>query len=192
MIVDVIASRTASAPCPARARPFLTLSRPRSAMRGRWSSIVNRVVRSTNVPIAERPRPMMRSPSQCPGTARSSASAGRALIMMSGPTNSLPRPRRRALGARSARLAGRPSARGAVPPAPGCAALGQSPRARPSSIHRRATRSGADGRSAAGSTMSPMSVLAAAMTSTTPGAHVWTRHGRPVLSHHVPARRSCT
>ena len=28
-----------------------------------------------------------------------------------------------------------------------------------------------------------MSVLAAAMTSTTPGAHVWTRHGRPVLSH---------
>ena len=45
VIVDVIASRTASAPCPARARPFLTLSRPRSAMRGRWSSIVNRVVR---------------------------------------------------------------------------------------------------------------------------------------------------
>ena len=30
----------------------------------------------------------------------------------------------------------------------------------------------------------PMSVLAAAMTSTTPGAHVWARHGRPVLSHH--------
>ena len=34
----------------------------------------------------------IRSPSQCPGTARSSASAGRALIMMSEPTNSLPRP----------------------------------------------------------------------------------------------------
>ena len=33
----------------------------------------------------------------------SSASAGRALIMMSEPTNSLPRPRRRALGTRSAR-----------------------------------------------------------------------------------------
>ena len=30
----------------------------------------------------------------------------------------------------------------------------------------------------------PMSVLAAAMTSTTPGARVWARHGRPVLSHH--------
>ena len=30
----------------------------------------------------------------------------------------------------------------------------------------------------------PMSVLAAAMTSTTPGADVWARHGRPVLSHH--------
>ena len=102
-VIDVIASRTASAPCPARAGPFLTLSRPRSAMRGRWSSIVNRVVRSTNVPIAELPSPMMRSPSQCPGTARSSASAGRALIMMSEPTNSLPRPRRRALGTRSAR-----------------------------------------------------------------------------------------
>ena len=76
---------------------------PRSAMRGRWSSIVNRVVRSTNVPIAELPSPMIRSPSQCPGTARSSASAGRSLIMMSEPTNSLPRPRRRALGTRSAR-----------------------------------------------------------------------------------------
>ena len=71
-------------------------------MRGRWSSIVNRVVRSTNVPIAELPSPMIRSPSQCPGTARSSASAGRSLIMMSEPTNSLPRPRRRALGTRSA------------------------------------------------------------------------------------------
>ena len=53
MIVEVIASRTASAPCPARAGPFLTLSRPRSAILGRWSSIVNRVVRSTKVPIAE-------------------------------------------------------------------------------------------------------------------------------------------
>ena len=30
---------------------------------------MNRVVRSTNVPIAELPSPMMRSPSQCPGTA---------------------------------------------------------------------------------------------------------------------------
>ena len=75
---------------------------------------------------------------------------------MSAPTNSLPRPRRRALGALSAR----PVRRQAVSsrrsaPAPGCTALGKSPRARPSSIHRRDTRSGADGRSAAGSTMSP-------------------------------------
>ena len=30
----------------------------------------------------------------------------------------------------------------------------------------------------------PMSVLAAAITSTTPGADVWARRGRPVLSHH--------
>ena len=29
-----------------------------------------------------------------------------------------------------------------------------------------------------------MSVLTVAMTSTTPGAHVWARHGPPVLSHH--------
>lgn len=36
--------------------------------------MVNLVVRSTRVPIAERFRPMVRSPSQCPGTARSSAS----------------------------------------------------------------------------------------------------------------------
>ena len=47
---------------------------------------MNLVVRSTNVPIAERSNPMMRSPSQCPGTARSSASAGRSLIITSGVT----------------------------------------------------------------------------------------------------------
>ena len=64
---------------------------------------MNRVVCSTNVPIAELPRPMIRSPSQCPGTARFSASAGRSLIMISGPTDALPRPRRRALGTRNAR-----------------------------------------------------------------------------------------
>src|SRR5947209_11261610 len=42
--------------------------------------MVNRVVRSTRVPIAELSRPRMRSPSQCPGTARSSTSAGRSVI----------------------------------------------------------------------------------------------------------------
>ena len=65
--------------------------------------MVNRVVRSTRVPIAELFKPTMRSPSQCPGTARSAASAGRSLIMTSGLTNFLPRPRVRARGTRSAR-----------------------------------------------------------------------------------------
>jgi hypothetical protein len=65
--------------------------------------MVNRVVRSTRVPIAERFSPMIRSPSQCPGTARSAASAGRSLIMISLVMNFLPRPRVRALGMRSAR-----------------------------------------------------------------------------------------
>src|SRR5712691_12086120 len=40
-------------------------------MRGRCSNMVNRVVRSTSVPIADRFSPMIRSPSQCPGTTRS-------------------------------------------------------------------------------------------------------------------------
>ena len=77
------------APCPAR--------------RGRCSSIVNRVVRSTRVPIAELPSPRMRSPSQCPGTARSAASAGRWAIMISGEIKLLPRLRVRALGTRNSR-----------------------------------------------------------------------------------------
>jgi hypothetical protein len=64
---------------------------------------VKRVIRSTRVPIAELPRPRMRSPSQWPGTARSAASAGRWLIMISGETKVLPRPRVRALGTRNTR-----------------------------------------------------------------------------------------
>ena len=64
---------------------------------------MNRVVRSTSVPIAELWSPRIRSPSQCPGTARSSASAGRWLIMISGATNVLRRLRVRALGTRNAR-----------------------------------------------------------------------------------------
>ena len=91
------------APCPARAGPFLTGGPPCPAIRGRCSRIVNRVVRSTRVPIAELPSPRIKSPSQCPGTARSSASAGRSRIMISGLTNFWPRPRVRALGTRSAR-----------------------------------------------------------------------------------------
>src|SRR3546814_3432089 len=60
---------------------------PCPASRGRCSSIVKRVVRSTCVPIAELPKPRMRPPSQCPGTVRSAASAGRWLIMISGETS---------------------------------------------------------------------------------------------------------
>jgi hypothetical protein len=70
------------------------------SFRGRSS--VYRVVRSTSVPTGLRPPPpRMRSPSQCPGTARSSASAGRSLsIIMPGirPRRStVPRGRRWAL-----------------------------------------------------------------------------------------------
>ena len=44
--------------------------------------MTNRVDRSTSVPIADLlPAPRIRSPSQCPGTARSAASAGRSLII---------------------------------------------------------------------------------------------------------------
>ena len=104
VIVRAMASRTASAPCPASAGPFLVRTpQPWPAMRGRCSRIVNRVVRSTSVPMAELPKPKMRSPSQWPGTARSAASAGRWLSMTSGPTKALPSLRLRARGTRSAR-----------------------------------------------------------------------------------------
>lgn len=61
------------------------------------------MVRSTRVPIADRFNPMIRSPSQCPGTALSATSAGRSLIMSSGVMNFLPRALMRARGTRSAR-----------------------------------------------------------------------------------------
>src|SRR3954466_9850941 len=64
---------------------------------------VNRVVRSTRVPIAELPSPRMRSPSQARGPARSAASAGRLLGRISRVKDLLPRPRRRARGTWSAR-----------------------------------------------------------------------------------------
>jgi hypothetical protein len=51
----------------------------RAAWGGRCNNRVKRVVRSTNVPIAELPRPRMRSPSQWPGTARSASSGGHSL-----------------------------------------------------------------------------------------------------------------
>jgi hypothetical protein len=51
---EAIASRTAPALCPATAEPCLTLGSPWPSMRGGCSSMVNRVVRSTRVPVAER------------------------------------------------------------------------------------------------------------------------------------------
>lgn len=152
-----IAFRTASAPCPARAGPFFTRLCPCSAILGRWIKSVNRVVRSTSVPIAELSRPIIRSPSQCPGTARSSTSAGRSLIMISGRTNSLPRFRRRALGTRRAR----PVRRHAVnsrrrAPRPCTKVPGKLPHARLSPIHLLESLSEGDGRSVAGSTMLPI------------------------------------
>jgi len=64
---------------------------------GRANSCTNRECRSTRVPTADGRRPITRSPSQCPGTARSSTSAGRSLM----PTvsRSCPRP----CGSRAAR-----------------------------------------------------------------------------------------
>ena len=58
----------------------MTASRTASAVcqPGRYSKIVNREVRSTRVPIADRlSAPVIRSPSQCPGSLRSAAAAGR-------------------------------------------------------------------------------------------------------------------
>lgn len=52
---------------------------------------MKRVDRSTSVPIAALPTRKMRSPPQWPGTARSSASAGRSPIMISGDTKPLQR-----------------------------------------------------------------------------------------------------
>src|SRR5262245_14733959 len=67
-----------------RGEGFLQAIRTRSALWscGRCSSITYRVARSTKVPIADAPSlPMIRSPSQWPGTVRSATSAGRSLIM---------------------------------------------------------------------------------------------------------------
>lgn len=116
------------------AGPFFTRGEsPCPARRGRCSRIVKRVVRSTSEPIAEPPRPRMTSPSQCPGTARSAASAGRWLFMISGVTKPLGRdhaaqllrkldPRRTVVSARSHRTTGEYSC------AFGCAALPTQPR----------------------------------------------------------------
>ena len=64
---------------------------------------MNLVVRSTSVPMADLLSPMIKSPSQWPGTARSATSAGRSVIMISAVTKCFPRPFARARGTRSAR-----------------------------------------------------------------------------------------
>ena len=80
---------------PGQRGPILFLGRRHDLpSRGRCNSTVKRVVRSTSVPIAERFGPMIRSPSQWPGTSRPSTSAGRSLINTSGVTDFLPRPSR--------------------------------------------------------------------------------------------------
>jgi len=49
---------------------------------GRCNSVVKPALRSTNVPIADLPfLPRIKSPSQCPGSARSATSAGRWLML---------------------------------------------------------------------------------------------------------------
>src|SRR4051794_19868579 len=80
MIERVIASRTASAPCPASAGPFFTrASWPWPIMGGRCSSRVKRVVRSTNnLRRDEGLAPPARARSRCPQHP-SSAQAGRQL-----------------------------------------------------------------------------------------------------------------
>ena len=86
LIVSAIALRTAPAPAPVIGGPVPTLGVLCPSIGGRCNSIVNRLDRSTRVPIADRSVPRIRSPSQCPGTARSSTSAGRSLINSSSVT----------------------------------------------------------------------------------------------------------
>jgi hypothetical protein len=109
VIEDAIASRTASAPCPASGGPFLTLSSPWHSMGGG----VQQHREPGGAPIAELSSPRIRSPSQCPGTARSSASAGRSLIRILGVTNIFPPPA--SAGPRHAQRPTGPQARGHLP-----------------------------------------------------------------------------
>ena len=128
---------------------------------------------------------MIRSPSQCPGTARSAASAGRSLIMIlwayklfAAAPAAGPRHAQRPPGAQACRQ------RAAQGPPPLDVqrlvdGLVRDPHRvivwilypEPMGDLLRAPR------------RRPVSVLAAAMTSPTPGAHGGARHGRPVLSH---------
>jgi hypothetical protein len=144
-----------TSPCPCR--------------RGRCSSIVNRVVRSTRVRIAELPSPRIKSPSQWPGTARSSASAGRSLSMISGVTNFLPRSRFELVAlAVLARSASTRPTRGPTHPGLAHRAPDRSPRARSAWTHHAGNRPRGGSRSALGSTTWPTPVLAATVAPTDP------------------------
>jgi hypothetical protein len=86
-MVETIASRTACAPWPASAGPFLGRGpMPWPRIGGRCKSIVNRLARSRRVPIVEPPNPRIGSPSQWPAVVRSAASRGRWSIPTSGLT----------------------------------------------------------------------------------------------------------
>jgi hypothetical protein len=80
-VIDAVsATFIATVPKPPSDGPFFTggfSAQPSS--RGRCTCSVDRLLSSTSVPIADRRVPPTRSPSQCPGSARSSASAGRSL-----------------------------------------------------------------------------------------------------------------
>ena len=124
---------------------------------GSRTSSVNRVVRSTIVAIWDLPaRPRMRSPSQWPGTARSSTSGGRSeigTVSVSFPRVPLPGlgplRRRRARPVRSASVS---SAR--RPPDPGGRAPGRASRGTPTSVAHPDARGAAGWRSARASASS--------------------------------------
>jgi len=93
VIAAVIASRTASAPCPLSAGPCLILGPSRPSIGGKCNNMVFRLVRSTSVPIVELPRPRIRSPSVT-GDGAIGGLGGLLTVITSLVTNFLPRPAR--------------------------------------------------------------------------------------------------
>ena len=78
VVIDAVsATFIAAAPYLSSAGPFFTYCfSPQPGIRGRGTRSVKRLLRSTSVPIADLPVPMIRPPFQWLATARSSASAG--------------------------------------------------------------------------------------------------------------------